>query len=73
MPLFSSRTISYQPLPKRYHRKKGEEELDKYPQCKMAQEQAHLTSIGSFDDESSPNHGICHPITHSEDGKAYLV
>jgi hypothetical protein len=80
MPLISSMLMSYLPLPKRLQEKQGRkkrrktglQQADKYQLHKMAQEQARLTSIGTFDKPSAPNHEMCHPITQTED-EAYLV
>jgi hypothetical protein len=52
-------------------RKTGLERPNKYQLRKMAQEQARLTSIGTFDNPS-PKHEMCHPITQTQD-EAYLV
>jgi hypothetical protein len=66
-----AKKISQEKQGRKKRQKTGLERPNKYQLCKMAQEQARLTSIGTFDNPS-PNHEMCHPITQMQD-EAYLV
>ncbi len=66
-----AKKISQEKQGRKKRRITGLERPNKYQLRKMAQEQARLTSIGTFDNPS-PNHEMCHPITQTQD-KAYLV
>jgi hypothetical protein len=66
-----AKKISQEKQGRKKRRKTGLQRANKYQLRKMAQEQARLTSIGTFD-EPSPNNEMCHPLTKTEDD-AYLV
>jgi hypothetical protein len=63
--------ISQEKQGRKKRRKTGLEQPNKHQLRKMAQEQARLTSIGTFNNPS-PNNEMCHPITQTQD-EAYLV
>jgi hypothetical protein len=66
-----AKKISQEKQGRKKRRKTGLERPNKYQLRKMAQEQARLTSIGTFNNPS-PNHEMCHPITQTQE-EAYLV
>ena len=66
-----AKRISQEKQGRKKRRKTGLQRANKYQLRKMAQEQARLTSIGTFEEPSS-NNEMCHPITQTEE-EAYLV
>jgi hypothetical protein len=66
-----AKKMSQEKQGRKKRRKTGLERPNKYQLRKVAQEQARLTSIGTFYNPS-PNHEMCHPITQTQD-EAYLV